>query len=109
MTGEWPPEQVDHKDHNTSNDAWDNLRLATQSQNKANCRAYKKKSCTLKGVQAVQKKHSIRYRAVVTKDGVRRNLGNFDTEIEAHLAYVKAAEMLHGDFAFAGTEAAGHG
>lgn len=99
MTGEWPSDQVDHKDHDTSNDKWDNLRLATASQNKANCRTYKKKSCTLKGVQAVQKRRSVRYRAVATKDGVIRHLGYFDTELEAHLAYVKASESLHGDFA----------
>lgn len=109
MTGEWPPEQVDHKNHNTGDDRWENLRLATQSQNKANCRTYKKKSCTLKGVQAVQKRHSIRYRAVATKDGKCINLGNFDTEMEAHLAYVKAATALHGEFAYSGQEATANG
>lgn len=100
VTGEWSEEQIDHKDGNTSNDKWENLREATRSQNKANCGKYKrdKASCPLKGVQAVQKKHSIRYRAVVTKDGVRRNLGNFDTPEEAHAAYLAASEELHGEF-----------
>jgi hypothetical protein len=104
MTGKWPLGQVDHKDRGTSNDKWENLREATGSQNKANSRKYRNKSCSLKGVQAVQKRHSIRYRAVVTKDGVRRSIGNFGTPEEAHAAYVKAAQELHGEYASAGTE-----
>lgn len=101
MTGEWPPHQVDHRDRDTGNDKWENLRLADGSQNKANCRKYqgKPKSSLLKGVQAVQKRHSIRYRATATKDGVRENLGSFDTEEEAHEAYLKRAKELHGEFA----------
>ena len=62
-----------------------------------------KASCPLKGVQAVQKRKSIRYRAVATKDCVRRNLGYFDTPEEAHAAYLRASEELHGEFASDGT------
>jgi len=104
VTGEWPKNQIDHKDNNPSNDKWENLREATQAQNKANCRKYKrdKASCHLKGVQAVQKRHSTRYRAVVTKDGVRRHLGNFGTPEEAHAAYLKASAELHGAFSNSG-------
>lgn len=102
VTGEWPKVQVDHEDRSTGNDKWNNLRLATGSQNKANCGKYKgkgPKSSLLKGVQAVQKARSIRYRAIATKDGVREHLGYFDTEEEAHAAYLKRAEELHGEFA----------
>lgn len=99
MTGEWPPHQVDHEDRDTGNDKWKNLRLATGSQNKANCGKYKGKSSLLKGVQAVQKARSIRYRAIVTKNGVREHLGYFDTEELAHAAYLKRAQELHGEFA----------
>ena len=105
VTGEWPKHQVDHKDLNPSNDKWENLREATSSQNKANCGKYKaeKASCHLKGVQAVQKRRSIRYRAIATKDGVRQHLGYFGTPEEAHAAYLKASEELHGEFANDGT------
>lgn len=109
VTGEWPNLQVDHKDRNPSNDKWNNLRLATGSQNKANSRKYRNKSCPLKGVQAVQKRHSIRYRAVITKDGVRRSIGNFATAEEAHAAYLREAEILHGEFASDGTELTSNG
>lgn len=102
MTGEWPKHQVDHKNRTPSDDRWENLREATSAQNKANCKAYRKKSCTLKGVQAVQKKHSIRYYATVTKDKKRIHLGCFGTEEEAHAAYVKASEALHGEFSYSG-------
>lgn len=104
VTGEWPKHQVDHKDRNPANDKWENLREATTSQNKANCGKYKteKFSCHLKGVQAVQKRKSIRYRAIATKDGVRQHLGYFDTPEEAHAAYLRASEELHGEFAIDG-------
>lgn len=99
MTGEWPPHQIDHENRKTCDDRWGNLRLATGSQNKANCGKYKGKSSLLKGVQAVQKAKSVRYRAVATKDGVIEHLGYFDTEELAHAAYLKRAKELHGEFA----------
>lgn len=105
MTGKWPPVQVDHEDTDPGNDKWGNLRLATGSQNKANSRKYRKNgeaSALPKGVQAVQKRRSIRYRAIATKDGVREHLGYFDTPELAHAAYLKRSEELHGEFARAG-------
>jgi len=102
MKGEWPEHQVDHEDRDIANDKWVNLRLANSSQNKANCGKYLRKgnaSSLLKGVQAVQKARSIRYRAIATKDGVREHLGYFDTEELAHAAYLKRSEELHGEFA----------
>ena len=109
MTEKWPEHQVDHEDRNPGNDKWDNLRRATGSQNKANCRKYRNKSCDLKGVQAVQKRRSIRYRAIATKNGQRVHLGYFDTPELAHAAYLSAAEMMHGEFASDGKERAGNG
>lgn len=38
MTGSWPPHQIDHKDIDTLNNAWANLRPATDRENKANRR-----------------------------------------------------------------------
>jgi hypothetical protein len=36
MTGEWPAPECDHEDTFKANNRWDNLRLATGSQNNAN-------------------------------------------------------------------------
>jgi hypothetical protein len=52
MTGDWPPEYVDHKDGNPNNNAWDNLRLATAQQNAQN---KKRKYNSYTGIKGVVK------------------------------------------------------
>ena len=95
MTGQWPPRKVDHRDTDQSNDAWDNLRLASNSQNGANARLSKRNKTGLKGVSIWQG----RYMAQICKDHKRYRLGSFDTPEEAHAAYMAAAHRLHGEFA----------
>lgn len=36
MTGEWPPNEMDHKDRQPWNDAWTNLQPATRTENNLN-------------------------------------------------------------------------
>ena len=36
MTNEWPPVEIDHKNRSSSDDRWENLRLATDSQQAMN-------------------------------------------------------------------------
>src|ERR1039457_6646580 len=36
MTGEWPPEEMDHIDRTSWNDRWTNLRPATRTENNQN-------------------------------------------------------------------------
>lgn len=36
VTGEFPVNDVDHQDHNRANNQWDNLRVATRSENQRN-------------------------------------------------------------------------
>jgi hypothetical protein len=50
QTGEWPRGEVDHRDLDTLNDRWSNLRDATHSQNQANGRAYSNNKSGIKGV-----------------------------------------------------------
>lgn len=91
MTGEWPEHDVDHRDRNPLNNKWNNLRAATRSQNLANRRGWGK---YLKGVQ----KNKNKWRANIKVDGKTTSLGNYDTEQQAHEAYVKKARELWGEF-----------
>jgi hypothetical protein len=95
MTGEWPPAQVDHWDKNSSNNAWDNLRAATPSQNGANIGAQRNNKCGLKGVCAYRG----RWIAQLSVNRQRVLRAAFDTPEEAHAAYVAAARKHFGDFA----------
>ena len=97
MTGEDPGEmEVDHKDRDRQNNRWDNLRLATVSQNRMNC-GIKSRSGLPKGV----KFNKGRYGARIVVDKVDHWLGTFDTPEEACQAYKAAANDLHGEFAAA--------
>jgi hypothetical protein len=98
MTGTWPTHDVDHRDTDSLNDKWVNLRAATRSQQQANTRCYKSNKFGLKGVHRRETK--IRpYRAMIQKDGHRISLGAFETEAAAFAAYTAAATQLHGEFA----------
>ena len=97
MTGEDPGAlEVDHIDRDRQNNRWDNLRLATVSQNRMNC-AVKSRSGLPKGV----KHNKGRFGARIVVDKVDHWLGTFDTPEEAHQAYCSAAADLHGEFAAA--------
>jgi HNH endonuclease/AP2 domain len=87
MTGECP-EGVDHIDGIRSNNAWKNLRAATQEQNLANMRNIDGYRITPGGKFAARlsvKNHQV-------------HLGTFDNPEDAHAAYVKAAKRIRGEF-----------
>jgi hypothetical protein len=97
MTGEWPSRLVDHKDLNGLNNRWDNLRLATHSQNTTNSRVRSDSISGLKGVSFHKIKN--RYQARIKVDRKTIRLGYFNTAEEAHAAYCDAAEHHFGEFA----------
>lgn len=86
MTGEWPPNLIDHKDRDSHNDKWENLRLATHSENNFN------RYTDIRGVA----KTGNRWRAQV---GPYEYVGTFDTFEEAVVARDIEARRLGGDFA----------
>jgi len=96
MTGEWPPNQVDHKDGDPSNDRWDNLRLATQSQNKCNGPRQRNNKSGYKGVSF--KMDMGKWRAAIKANGKYHHLGYFCSPSLAHLKYRLAAVKYHGEF-----------
>ena len=92
MKGTWPKRRVDHADTDETNNRWGNLRLATVSENQANCGARK----TVKGVTRVR---TGKWTAQIQKHRRKQHLGTFATEEEAHAAYRTAAVQLYGQFA----------
>ena len=94
MTGEWPEDEIDHRNQNGTNNRWRNLRAATQSQNKANVPSRSHNRLGIKGVREVP---SGRFVAAIKVPGRRRYLGTFDTAEEAHQTY--ASEPRANDMA----------
>jgi hypothetical protein len=95
-TGHWPSGEVDHRDRDRSNNKLDNLRLATRSQNTTN-KAVQKSSQT--GIKGVNRRENGTFRAYLSAQGRRINLGTFRTAEEARSAYLEAAKLHHGEFA----------
>ena len=95
-----PPDMViDHKNCDGHDNRWNNLRLATISQNGANSRP--RKRSLPKGVSThVKAGRTVGFRAFISAgNGKARYLGLFSTPAAAHAAYRRAAEEAYGEFA----------
>jgi hypothetical protein len=86
MTGEWPTHEIDHIDGDGSNNRWANLRLATHAENAQNLPPAA--GCTWD-------KKRRKWAALIKVDCRTINLGRFDTEAEAHAAYLAAKRIYH--------------
>ena len=86
------PKQLDHKDRDRSNNAIDNLREATNSQNQGN-----RTIDNVTGYKGVTRKGN-RYTAQITINYVNTYLGSFDTPEQAAEAYKQAALAHFGEF-----------
>ena len=91
MTGEWPKDQIDHRNRSRGDNRWNNLREATASQNQANS----KRRGLLKGVTRYRNK----WMAQIKINQKTHFLGNFDSIDKAHAAYVVAAAVAFGEYA----------
>jgi hypothetical protein len=96
MTGEWPTTGMDHKDQDSTNDRWENLRPATQTQNLANARIRSDNSSGSRGVSWHRGK--MKWRAYVTLNGKQFFCGYHYTVEEAKQARDAKALLLHGEF-----------
>lgn len=92
MNGVWPAGVVDHRDGNTKNDRFANLRDVTRTINMQNQRQAQKHSETgLLGVSA----HYGKYQARIRIGGKQVRLGTFETAAAAHAAYLSAKRDGH--------------
>ena len=93
--GAWPPAQIDHINGVRDDNRIANLREATNTDNCRNAKKRRNTRCALKGVYMEGK----RFCASICVHGKSMRLGLYDTEEEAHAAYVAAAEKEFGAFA----------
>lgn len=54
-TGKWPVGDIDHIDHNESNNAWNNLREVSHAENTLNCSKRKDNTTGVTGVQRTKR------------------------------------------------------
>ena len=89
-TGHWPPEEIDHDDRDRSNNRWINLRCATHGQNRQNL-SRRNSAGRLRGTHPYYRK----WKSTIRVDGRTIYLGLFDTEEQAHEAYLSMKRALH--------------
>lgn len=94
VTGGWPENLVDHRNRDSLDNRFENLREATYHENNIN-----KINRNKTGHQGVRwSKKSNRWEANLVKDGKAEYLGGFSTKEEAGATYQKAHVALHGAF-----------
>ncbi|NZD50570.1 HNH endonuclease [Rhizobium leguminosarum] len=97
MTGEWPENDVDHRNLIRSDNRYANLRPATVSQNKMNRRAQSNNLLGVKGVSYDRRFDW--YQARIKTNGRQRTIGVYGTLEEAAAAYEASANDNFGAFA----------
>jgi hypothetical protein len=98
VTGQDPQHlHIDHVNGDHFNNAWHNLRVATNAENLWNRGAPANNTSGFKGVS--WDSYTGRWVARITHQGRQINAGRYNTPEEAHAAYLAAAERFHGDFA----------
>ena len=97
QTGEWPRLKIDHKDCDPTNDKWNNLREATDSQQKQNNRKRRDNKTGFKCVVFDKSRNQYRWQVVV--NGKRIKGKRFGTAAEAFADYQSRLPTFHGDFA----------
>ena len=101
MTGEWPNRLVDHRNNDGLDNRWENLRLATHSQNAVNSAGLA--SDNTSGYRGVflDKRYKARGHPKIWYARIgHRSLGYYTTAKEAARAYDAEAVKAYGEFAY---------
>ena len=97
VTGEEPPEFIDHKDGNNLNNRWPNFRAADNGTNLQNAKLRKDNISGVKGVSWDAGHKMWRVTIAVNKKYYR--FGRFSTVEEAKAVIDQKRQELHGEFA----------
>lgn len=91
--GCWPDGQIDHVNRIKDDNRISNLRCVSQNENQWNQIAYKNNKAGFMGVH--WRKDNKKWRASIRVHGKLKSLGHFDTQEEAHAAYLAAKAEHH--------------
>jgi hypothetical protein len=97
IKGSFPPIYIDHKDGIKTNNKFDNLREATESQN---CMNKKMQSNNTSGFIGVHKNKEGKWTASAKKGERKVNLGRFDFAEDASNAYQHFIKNNRGEFSY---------
>jgi HNH endonuclease len=95
-TGKWPKNDIDHCDHDGTNNKWSNLRDATRTQNSYNQTISIRNKSGIKGVRF--NKLTQRYLTEITINGKNIHLGSFKTLEPAVRKRLLAEKHYFGEF-----------
>jgi hypothetical protein len=96
VNGEWPINQIDHKDLDPSNNRITNLRLATNSENQRNKSKPSNNKTGVKGVIWDSRKN--KFVAQLRNGRKHIHIGYFDEILEAQKAIKKERNYIHLEF-----------
>ncbi len=95
MRGAWPDHQVDHRNGNRDDNAWENLRAASSANNNWNRTVASNSTTGVKGVYL----QNGRYYCTVEMKGHRHRIGHFPDLELAEMVVQEFRTKLHGEFA----------
>lgn len=95
MVGDWPTNQIDHRNGIRDDNRWHNLREATNAENGQNIAMYSTNTSGFMGVSWDHKRQ--KWQALLMTNGHHKHLGRFDTPEDARDAYL-AAKAAHHEF-----------
>ncbi len=91
------PDVIDHIDNNALNNAIENLREATLSENQFNSKTHKNSTTKIKNVTYLQE--SGKYRVTLALNKSKKHFGYYDDPELAELVAIEARDKYHGRFA----------
>ena len=97
MTGEWPSGEVTQRNHDSLDDTYDNLRVATRSQTIASSKKRVDNTSGFKGVSWNERVG--KYESYITLNYKKRHLGWFSSASDAAKKRNEVAQQLQGEFA----------